>query len=95
MIVRTGLFYSVARTKEAYSDGSAHVEWFNTKDGTGNAGSKYLKVYADSKADAGEVYQMKGDPAKSLWALVERKDMVCTFLWKTMASEQRAVMIPS
>jgi hypothetical protein len=50
------------------------VEWFNTKDGTGNAGSKYLlEVYADSKADAdaGEVYQMKGDPAKRLWALVE------------------------
>jgi hypothetical protein len=38
------------------------VEWFNTKDGTGNASSKYLKVYADSRADAGEVYQMKGDP---------------------------------
>jgi hypothetical protein len=92
--VRTGLFYSVGRTKEAYSDGSAHVKWFNTKDGTGNASSKYLKVYADSKADAGEVYQMKGDPAKRLWALVDRKDMVCTFLWKTMASEQRAVMIP-
>jgi hypothetical protein len=54
----------------------------------------YLKVYADSKADAGEVYQMKGDPAKRLWALVDRKDMVCTFPWKTMASEQRAVMIP-
>ena len=28
------------------------------------------------------------------WALVERKDMACTFLWKNMASEQRAVMIP-
>jgi hypothetical protein len=37
------------------------VEWFNTKDGTGNAGSKYLGVYADSKApDAGEVDQMVG-----------------------------------
>jgi hypothetical protein len=66
MTVRTGQFYSVARTKEAYSDGSAHVEWFSTKDGTGNASSKYLKAYADSKAKAGEVYQMKGDPAKRL-----------------------------
>jgi hypothetical protein len=94
MTVRTGQFYSVARTKEVYSDGSAHVEWFNTKDGTGNASSKYLKVYADSKADAGEVYQMKGDPTKRLWALVDRKDMVCTSPWKAMASEQRAVMIP-
>jgi hypothetical protein len=94
MVVRTGQFYRVARTKEAYSDGSAHVEWFNTKDGTGNASSKYLEVYADSKADAGEVYQMKGDPTKRLWALVDRKDMVCTFPWKAMASEQRAVMIP-
>jgi hypothetical protein len=71
MIARTGLFYSVARAKEAYSDGSAHVEWFNTKDGTGSASCKYayLEVYAESKADAGEVYQMKGDPAKRLCAL--------------------------
>jgi hypothetical protein len=37
VIVRTGQYYSAARTKEAYSDGSAYVEWFNTEDGTGNA----------------------------------------------------------
>jgi hypothetical protein len=74
MIVRTGQYYSVARTKEAYSDGSALVERFNTKaDGTGNASQKYLKAYADSKAEAGEVYQMKGDPTKRLWALVPQE----------------------
>jgi hypothetical protein len=38
----------VARTKEAYSDGSTHVEWFNTKDGTGNAGLKYWKAYTQT-----------------------------------------------
>ena len=54
VIVRTGqYYYSAARTKEAYSDGSAHVE-FNTKDGTGNAGLKYWKAYADSKAEKQE-----------------------------------------
>jgi hypothetical protein len=68
MLLRTDQCYSVARTKEAYSDGSAHVEWFNTIDGTGNVSQKYLKVHADSRADTGEVYQMKGDPAKCLWA---------------------------
>ena len=47
VIVRTGQYYSVARTKEAYSDGSAHVE-FNTKDGTGNAGLKYWKAYTQT-----------------------------------------------
>jgi hypothetical protein len=86
MIVRTGQYYSVERTKEAYSDGSAHVEWFNTEDGTGSASLKYWKAYADSKAETGET--------KRLWALVPRSNMACTFSWKTMASEQRAVMLP-
>jgi hypothetical protein len=48
VIVRTAQYYSVARTKEAYSDGSTHVEWFNTKDGTGNAGLKYWKAYTQT-----------------------------------------------
>jgi hypothetical protein len=95
VIARTGQYYSVARTKEAHSDGSADVEWrFNTEDGTGNASLKYWKAYADSKAETGEAYLMKGDPAKRLWALVPRNNMVCTFSWKTMESEQRAAMLP-
>jgi hypothetical protein len=94
VIVRTEQYYSVARTKEAYSDGSAHVEWFNTKDGTGNAGLKYWKAYADSKAETGEAYTMNGGPAKLLRALVPRNNMVRTFLWKNMEGELRAAMLP-
>jgi hypothetical protein len=37
---------------------------------------------------------MKYDPAKRLWALVPRNNMVCTFSWKTMESEQRAAVLP-
>ena len=37
---------------------------------------------------------MNGDPAKRLWALVPINNMVCTFLWKNMEGELRAVMLP-
>ena len=37
---------------------------------------------------------MKGGPAKRLWALVPRNNMVRTFSWKAMEGEQRAAMLP-
>jgi hypothetical protein len=61
---------SVARThtKEAYSDDSAHAEWSKTTDDiqATPASQKYLKAHADSRAETGEVHQMRGDHAMRL-----------------------------
>jgi hypothetical protein len=81
MTVRTSeQYYSVARTKEAYSDGSAHVEWFNTEDGTGSASLKYWKAYADSKAETGEAIPDERRPSKApLGACPQEQHIVRTF----------------
>jgi hypothetical protein len=77
-----------AETREAQNEGQI---W--QRDGTGNASPKYWKAcYAlrrqQGKAETGEAYLMKGDPAKRLWALVPRSNMVRTFSWKAMHGER-------
>jgi hypothetical protein len=77
-----------AETREAQNEGQI---W--QRDGTGNASLKYWKAcYAlrrqQGKAETGEAYLMKGDPAKRLWALVPRSNMVRTFSWKAMHGER-------
>jgi hypothetical protein len=78
--------YSVGRVQEAHSDGSAHLLWWNSKDGKDGKCSptqKWYRAYQGRDAELGEKFTitMKGDPKKRLWDLVSRANMVQTFKW--------------
>jgi hypothetical protein len=60
VVIRTDGRYSVGRVQEIYSDGSAHMAWWNTKGGKCNPAKKWYRAYVDRNSDLGECYDMKG-----------------------------------
>jgi hypothetical protein len=44
--------------QEIYSDGSAHMTWWITKDGKCNPSKKWYRAYVDRDSDLGECYDM-------------------------------------
>ena len=95
MIVRVDGRYAVAEVKEAFSDGQAHVLWWNTKNGNCDPGAKWYKVFKNRQAESGEGYSMAGEPNQRMWDLLPRSSMVATFSWPSMSkSQKRPLMIP-
>jgi hypothetical protein len=56
VVIRTDKRYSVGRVQEIYSDGSAHMTWWNTKDGKCNPAKKWYRAYIDPDSGLGECY---------------------------------------
>jgi hypothetical protein len=92
---RSGIGSVLSTTTEQYSDGSAYLEWFNTKDGAADPDANWYPAFKDADADLGEVYKMVGDQGKRLWDLIPRRDMVRTFLWPKMLTGKRPQKIPA
>jgi hypothetical protein len=65
--------------REAYSGGSAHLLWWNSKDGKCSPTQKWYRAYEDCGTELGKKFSMKGDSKKRLWDLVPRANMVQTF----------------
>ena len=95
VVVRSEGRYSVGRVQEAYSDGSAHLLWWNSRDGKCTPTQKWYRAYQDRDAELGEKFVMKGDPKKRLWDLVSRANMVQTFKWPSRERQDTTpVMLP-
>jgi hypothetical protein len=85
----------VGRVQEAHSGGSAHLLWWNSKDGKCSPTQKWYRAYQDRDAELGEELTMKGDRKKRLCDLVSRANMVQTFKWPSRERQDTTpVMLP-
>jgi hypothetical protein len=89
VVVRSEGRYSVGRVQEAHSGGSAHLLWWNSKDGKCSPTQKWYRAYQDRDAELGEKFVMKGDPKKRLWDRVSRANMVQAFKWPSRERQLR------
>jgi hypothetical protein len=64
--VRGQQHYNVGQVREQYSDGSAYLEWLNTKDGAADPLANWYPAFKDADTDLGESYKMDGDQGKRL-----------------------------
>ena len=84
LVVDTGRVNSIGRVYETFPDGSADVQWWNNKEGTGDSTGEWFPAWFDPAADGREVFHHTR-PATArgmVWAHVERSDMVASFDWK-------------
>ena len=95
VVVRSEGRYSVGGIKEAYSDGSAHLLWWNSKNGKCSPTQKWYRAYEDRDAELGEKFTMKGDHKKRLCDLVPRANMVQASKWPDRERQDTTpVMLP-
>ena len=94
MLIDTGRrVNSIGRIYDTFPDGSADVQWWNSKDGTGDSTCQWFPAWFDPAADGREVFHHTR-PATArgmVWAHVERRDMVAAFDWKPSAAGRYTV----
>ena len=78
----------VVTATENLGKARADVQWWNSKDGTGDSTGEWFPAWFDPAVDGREVFHHTR-PATArgmVWAHVERRDMVAAFDWKPSAA---------
>ena len=68
---------AIAQVMQTYQDGSAMVQWWNTKKLDGSASAVFYPVWYTPEARLGETAAVVGE--MPLWEMVSRSDMAAVF----------------
>jgi hypothetical protein len=70
---------AIAKAVQVFQDGSAMVQWWNTRQLDSMPTAAYFPVWDTPDAKLGETAAVKGD--MPLWEIVQRRDMVVVFVF--------------
>ena len=92
IIVNAGKRNAVAKALEVYQDGSAMVQWHNTKKLDSSPTAAYYPSWYTPKEKHGETASPTGDmPA---WDIVDRAKMVTVFDYQLQGGKSNSMMLP-
>ena len=83
---------AIAQVMQTYQDGSAMVQWWNSKKLDGSASAAYFPVWYTPDAKLGETASLSGE--MPLWEMVPRRDMVVSFVFDSECSPTKEGGIP-
>jgi hypothetical protein len=69
----------IAKVMQVFQDGSAMVQWWNTRKLDSMSTAAYFPVWYTPDSKLGETASVKGD--MPLWEIVQRRDMVLVFVF--------------
>jgi hypothetical protein len=92
VIVNAGKRNAVAKALEVYQDGSAMVQWYNTKKLDSSPTAAYYPPWYTPKAKHGETASHTGDMPS--WDIVERARMATVFDCQIQQGKGNSVLLP-
>jgi hypothetical protein len=93
IIANAGKRNDVAKALEVYQDGSAVVQWYNTKKLDSSPTAAYYPSWYALKAKHGKTASSTGDMPS--WDIVERTRMVVVFDYQIQANKDNSTMLPN